>query len=79
MIGADLMRKAKSAHRAVWALGDYPKVARDRLAVLGRALASAFGAGPGGRVPDIAAAGSELHPPGVVASVHKGSRVYDWK
>lgn len=46
-------RAVKDAHRAMWALGDYPKVARDVLADLGTELAAACGAAPGVRALDI--------------------------
>ncbi len=42
-------------HRAMWALGDYPAVATDLVAPLGRALVEATNIGPGDRVLDVAA------------------------
>jgi SAM-dependent methyltransferase len=45
-----------SAHPArVWALGDYPAIARDVLAPLGPELVAACGVGPGMRVLDVGA------------------------
>ena len=46
---------AKASHRAMWQLGDYPKVAREVLAPLGRELVAACRIGPGQRVLDVAA------------------------
>ncbi|MEU4839004.1 class I SAM-dependent methyltransferase [Nocardia testacea] len=45
----------KSKHRAMWASGDYPRVAADVIPGLGRRLVAACGIGPGQRVLDIAA------------------------
>lgn len=45
----------KSKHRAMWALGDYDRVATDVIADLGPALVAAAGIGPGQRVLDVAA------------------------
>lgn len=50
---ADATVKAK--HRAMWALGDYPALARDLIADLGPALVDACGVRPGMRVLDVAA------------------------
>jgi SAM-dependent methyltransferase len=52
-IGADRALKAK--HRAMWALGDYPAVARDVIPDLGAVLIGACGIKPGDRVLDVAA------------------------
>ncbi|NAZ86428.1 class I SAM-dependent methyltransferase [Kineococcus indalonis] len=51
--GAD--RALKERARAVWASGDYPSVAREVIADLGRELVDAAGVGPGERVLDLAA------------------------
>lgn len=51
--GAD--RALKDRHRAMWALGDYPCVAREVIPDLGRILAEACGIGEGDRVLDVAA------------------------
>lgn len=45
----------KAAHRAMWRLGDYPRVARDVLAPLGTALIAACNITRGQRVLDVAA------------------------
>ncbi|MFJ6939906.1 class I SAM-dependent methyltransferase [Streptomyces sp. NPDC101132] len=50
---ADQALKAK--HRAMWALGDYPAVARDVIAPLGPALVEACRVQAGDRVLDVAA------------------------
>ncbi len=44
-----------SKHRAMWASGDYPKLAAELVAPLGPVLVAATGAGPGDRVLDVAA------------------------
>ena len=48
-------RALKAKHRAMWALGDYPAVARDIVGDLGPVLVRASGVGPGERVLDVAA------------------------
>ena len=48
-------RALKARHRAMWALGDYPSVARDIIPSLGPVLVDALGIGPGDRVLDVAA------------------------
>ena len=48
-------RALKAKHRAMWALGDYPAVARDIVGDLGPVLVQASGVGPGERVLDVAA------------------------
>jgi len=45
----------KAKHRAMWASGDYPALARDLIADLGPALVEACGVRPGMRVLDVAA------------------------
>lgn len=42
-------------HRAMWASGDYPKLAADLVSPLGPVLVEATGVGPGARVLDVAA------------------------
>ncbi|HYZ66575.1 MAG TPA: methyltransferase domain-containing protein [Mycobacterium sp.] len=42
-------------HRAMWASGDYPKLAAELVAPLGPVLVDATGIGPGDRVLDVAA------------------------
>ncbi len=48
-------RALKARHRAMWALGDYPALARDLIAPLGPALVEAAGVRAGQRVLDVAA------------------------
>lgn len=45
----------KTRHRAMWALGDYARVAEELVADVGRALVEAAGIGPGQRVLDVGA------------------------
>ena len=45
----------KAKHAAMWALGDYPAVARELIPDLGARLVDALGVSPGERVLDIAA------------------------
>lgn len=45
----------KSKHATMWALGDYPAVAREVIPGLGARLVDAVGIEPGERVLDIAA------------------------
>lgn len=45
----------KERHRAMWALGDYPAVAREIIPALGPVLVRAAAVGPGQRVLDVAA------------------------
>lgn len=45
----------KEKHRAMWALGDYPAIARDLIAELGTAVVEATGIGAGTKVLDVAA------------------------
>jgi ubiquinone/menaquinone biosynthesis C-methylase UbiE len=52
---ADLDRALKAKHRAMWALGDYPRVAGDIIPDLGAVLVEACGIEPGTRVLDVAA------------------------
>jgi SAM-dependent methyltransferase len=42
-------------HRAMWATGDYPRLAAELVAPLGPVLVEALGIGPGDRVLDVAA------------------------
>jgi len=48
-------RALKARHRAMWALGDYPRLARDLLTPLGPILVQAAQVKPGDRVLDVAA------------------------
>ena len=45
----------KAKHAAMWALGDYPAVARELIPDLGARLVDALGVSPGERVLDIVA------------------------
>lgn len=53
--GTDADRELKSRHRTMWGLGDYPAVAHEVIADLGRVLVDACALGPGDRVLDVAA------------------------
>jgi ubiquinone/menaquinone biosynthesis C-methylase UbiE len=53
----------KAAHRALWALGDYPAVASEVIAALGPRLVAAAGIGPGHRVLDVAAGSGNVAVP----------------
>lgn len=57
----------KSKHRAMWASGDYPRVAADVIPELGRRLVDACGIRPGQRVLDIAAGAGNAAIPAAVA------------
>ena len=65
MTEADRALKAK--HRAMWALGDYPAVARDIVGDLGPVLVQASGVGPGERVLDVAAGSGNASIPAAAA------------
>ncbi|TKJ32831.1 methyltransferase domain-containing protein [Blastococcus sp. CCUG 61487] len=52
---ADADRALKARHRAMWASGDYPRLAADLLPELGEVLVAACGIGSGDRVLDVAA------------------------
>ena len=60
-----------SAQRAIWALGDYPSVARDLISGLGERLVRACGVRPGDRVLDVAAGAGNAAIPAALA----GARV----
>ncbi len=49
----DADRELKAKHRALWASGDYPAVARELIAALGPRLVQAGGIRPGQRVLDV--------------------------
>jgi ubiquinone/menaquinone biosynthesis C-methylase UbiE len=51
----DVDRALKARHRAMWALGDYPALARDVIASLGPTLVDAAGVHAGHRVLDVGA------------------------
>lgn len=48
-------REIAAKHRAMWASGDYPKLATELVSPLGPVLVQACGIGPGDRVLDVAA------------------------
>jgi len=52
-VGAD--QALKSKHRAMWALGDYPRLAQAMIPDLGAVLVEACAVGPADRVLDVAA------------------------
>ena len=66
-ISADDDRALKARHRAMWALGDYPRLAADLLPELGRTLVEATGVGPGDRVLDVAAGSGNVAVPAAMA------------
>ena len=51
----DAHRVLKAKHRAMWASGDYPTLAREVIPELGSVLVGACAPGPGERVLDVAA------------------------
>ncbi len=57
----------ESAHRALWALGDYTSVATDVVAPLGPMLVQASGIGAGDRVLDVAAGSGNAAIPAALA------------
>ena len=57
----------KDRHRALWALGDYPKVADEVIPSLGQVLVAAAGVGPGTRVLDVAAGSGNVAVPAALA------------
>ncbi|GFG76123.1 class I SAM-dependent methyltransferase [Mycobacterium botniense] len=54
---------AATTHQAMWALGDYARMAEDVMAPLGPVLVSATGIGPGQRVLDVAAGSGNISIP----------------
>lgn len=62
---ADLALKAR--HRSMWALGDYPAVARELIPALGPVLVEACEIGPGQRVLDVAAGTGNVAIPAAAA------------
>jgi SAM-dependent methyltransferase len=60
-------RALKAKHRAMWASGDYPAVARDIVGGLGPILVAASGVGPGERVLDVAAGSGNASIPAATA------------
>lgn len=64
-VEADRILKIK--HRAMWASGDYPELARDLIWSLGPVLVEASGVGPGDRVLDVAAGSGNASIPAALA------------
>jgi NAD+ synthase (glutamine-hydrolysing) len=60
-------RALKDKHRAMWALGDYPAVARDIVGDLGPTLVAACGVRHGDRVLDVAAGSGNAAIPAALA------------
>ncbi len=60
-------RALKAKHRAIWASGDYPRVAAELVSPLGTALVEACGVGPGHRVLDVAAGSGNASIPAALA------------
>ncbi|MFE1994522.1 class I SAM-dependent methyltransferase [Streptomyces parvulus] len=60
-------RALKAKHRSMWALGDYPAVARNVVAGLGPALVAACGIEAGDRVLDVAAGSGNASIPAALA------------
>ncbi|MCV7380106.1 SAM-dependent methyltransferase [Mycobacterium alsense] len=56
-----------AAHRAMWALGDYARMAEEVMAPLGPVLVAAAGIGPGARVLDVAAGSGNVSLPAAAA------------
>src|SRR5689334_22172183 len=64
-------RALKDRHRAMWALGDYPAVAREDITDLGPVLVTATGVGPDDRVLDVAAGAGNV----AIPAARTGARV----
>ena len=67
----DADRELKERHRKMWALGDYPAMARDFLLPLGERLIDAAGIAAGDRVLDVGAGSGNA----AIAAAHRGARV----
>jgi SAM-dependent methyltransferase len=63
-------RELKGRHRAMWALGDYPAVARDVIPSLGPVVVEAARIGPGDRVLDVAAGSGNAAVPAALTGAH---------
>jgi ubiquinone/menaquinone biosynthesis C-methylase UbiE len=64
---ASVDRQLKARHRAMWASGNFPKVAAETIADVGPALVEAAGVGPGQRVLDVAAGSGATSIPAAAA------------
>lgn len=71
MVGRELDRELESRHRALWALGDYSKVADEVVAPLGPVLVRAARIAAGDRVLDIAAGDGNA----AIPAAHTGADV----
>lgn len=60
-------QELKARQRAMWATGDFPKVALDTIPSVGPALVAAAGVGPGQRVLDVAAGSGATSIPAAAA------------
>ncbi|HET7173996.1 MAG TPA: class I SAM-dependent methyltransferase [Nocardioidaceae bacterium] len=68
---ADLaLDKTKAAHRAMWALGDYPALAEKLVSGLGSTLVTACGVAAGDRVLDVAAGAGNAALPAARLGAH---------
>jgi SAM-dependent methyltransferase len=68
---AELDRALKARHRRMWAMGDYPAMARDFLLPLGERLVEAAGVRSGDRVLDVGAGTGNA----AIAAARRGARV----
>jgi ubiquinone/menaquinone biosynthesis C-methylase UbiE len=68
IVAAD--RALKARHRAMWALGDYPRVAREVIPTLGPALVAASGVRRGDFVLDVAAGSGNAAVPAARTGAH---------
>lgn len=59
----DKTRAPVDTHRAVWAMGDYARMAEEVMAPLGPLLVTSAGIGPGDRVLDVAAGSGNISIP----------------
>jgi ubiquinone/menaquinone biosynthesis C-methylase UbiE len=66
----DADRRLKAAHRAMWALGDYPSLATNLIAPLGTTLVEACDIRPGDRVLDVGAGSGNAAIPAALAGAH---------
>jgi SAM-dependent methyltransferase len=66
-VGTDADRALKARHRALWASGDYPTLAKDVIPDLGAVLVAACGVGAGDRVLDVAAGSGNAAIPAALA------------
>jgi SAM-dependent methyltransferase len=60
-------RELKARHRAMWAAGNFPKIAAETIGAVGPTLVAAAGVGPGQRVLDVAAGSGATAIPAALA------------